>query len=93
MSSGNESKTMIRTIFAKNPLIAKPSIMPPRCVEGIIPPSENVEFDAIPVLTPMIVNKATPTQNASSGSNLSVIKGKGIIKIAFNKLVTVILKL
>ncbi len=93
MSSGKESNTMIRTMFAKKPLMANPSMMPPICVEGIIPPSEKVEFYASPELTPTIVNSPTPTQKAISGSNLSVMKGKGTMKIAHKKLVTLILKL
>jgi hypothetical protein len=44
MLFGNASSTMIRTMFARNPLMAKPSIIPPMCVDGIMPPSEKVEF-------------------------------------------------
>ena len=47
------------------PLMANPSMMAPICVEGIIPPSEKVEVCESPYVTPIIMNKATPIQNAN----------------------------
>jgi hypothetical protein len=83
----------MRTMFAKKPLIAKPSMMPPRWLEGIIPPNAKVEFYCIPVIDPTIIKSPISIQKAMLGSKYSVTKGNGIIKTAPRKLVQPILRL